>query len=464
MQNSLPSAFSTKSLTRTEHDGRSHATRDFLSLLLLARDSRRAPLGIARPLGRLSSRGNDQSIEDRRKLLRGRLVTHRALRSLRGGANDSDTSVRHDELFPDVEAEEMNEDILQHRGGSLPEAKSGESVLVTGSSLDAILQHAGMDENATGQYFFATDWELRNLERHARGEINDAELGIENLKYAMQDPAYLREAFKMLQDPEIAEEVKTMMEDPEFQEQTKQVAEEMDEIANKENAEFEAAQAAGKDPEVPQSLWWTALRRAGDAVKFMLTPAQSTGHVAIENADVYGNEDQMSGFAPDDDSWRSQRKKIWNVQLPPDARKRVLRDLRRLKQDGEELGIFVEDSEVLTDWVVKVVGRPNTCFADEIYRLRIRFHADYPRKPPEVVFLRPAPVHEHIYSDGKICLNILYEDWDPQMDIKSLCLSLLSMLSSAKLKRRPPDNNATVTRSIGQRARDMTWFYHDEKC
>ena len=25
----------------------------------------------------------------------------------------------------------------------------------------------------------------------------------------------------------------------------------------------------------------------------------------------------------------------------------------------------------------------------------------------KVRFLRPAPVHEHIYSDGKICLNIL---------------------------------------------------------
>ena len=26
---------------------------------------------------------------------------------------------------------------------------------------------------------------------------------------------------------------------------------------------------------------------------------------------------------------------------------------------------------------------------------------------PEVVFLLPAPIHEHIYSNGHICLNIL---------------------------------------------------------
>ena len=32
--------------------------------------------------------------------------------------------------------------------------------------------------------------------------------------------------------------------------------------------------------------------------------------------------------------------------------------------------------------------------------------------------MRPAPVHEHIYSDGKICLNILYSDWEPKMDVR----------------------------------------------
>ena len=32
--------------------------------------------------------------------------------------------------------------------------------------------------------------------------------------------------------------------------------------------------------------------------------------------------------------------------------------------------------------------------------------------------MRPAPVHEHIYSDGKICLNILYSDWESKMDVR----------------------------------------------
>jgi ubiquitin-conjugating enzyme E2 W len=78
--------------------------------------------------------------------------------------------------------------------------------------------------------------------------------------------------------------------------------------------------------------------------------------------------------------------------------------------------------------------------------------------------MRPAPVHEHIYSDGKICLNILYSDWDPKMDVKSMCLSLLSMLSSAKKKSRPPDNNQTVVLTQGQQAGSMQWDFHDDNC
>ncbi|EOD11299.1 hypothetical protein EMIHUDRAFT_452424 [Emiliania huxleyi CCMP1516] len=154
---------------------------------------------------------------------------------------------------------------------------------------------------------------------------------------------------------------------------------------------------------------------------------------------------------------------VARVELPPPARKRVLRDLRRLKA-SVDLGLFVDDAECLTDWVVRVTGANKTIYAGEIYRLRVRFSPEYPLRPPEVRFLRPAPVHEHIYSDGKICLNILYGDWTPEMDVQSMCLSLVSMLSSATKKSRPPDNNQTVVLTQGQQAGSMQWDFHDDNC
>ena len=71
-------------------------------------------------------------------------------------------------------------------------------------------------------------------------------------------------------------------------------------------------------------------------------------------------------------------------------------------------------------------------------RLRITFSDHYPLDPPEFVFIPPSPEHMHIYSNGFICLDILYANrgggWSPAMTISSCCLSLRSMLASATKK------------------------------
>ena len=51
---------------------------------------------------------------------------------------------------------------------------------------------------------------------------------------------------------------------------------------------------------------------------------------------------------------------------------------------------------------------------------------------------------------------------DPEGD--ACVASLQSMLSSAKKKSRPPDNDSTVVMSQGQKTRSMQWEFHDDKC
>ncbi|GAU26266.1 hypothetical protein TSUD_224560 [Trifolium subterraneum] len=59
----------------------------------------------------------------------------------------------------------------------------------------------------------------------------------------------------------------------------------------------------------------------------------------------------------------------------------------------------------LQRWVIEVTGAPGTLYTNETYQLQVDFPENYPMEAPQVIFLHPAPLHPHIYSNGHICLG-----------------------------------------------------------
>ena len=113
-------------------------------------------------------------------------------------------------------------------------------------------------------------------------------------------------------------------------------------------------------------------------------------------------------------------------------------------------------------WIIAMKGTKGSLYEGEVYRLKMTFPADYPTAPPSVYFLPPTPRHEHVYTNGDICLSLLGKDWRPTMTAQSIANSILSILSGASRKSLPMDNVAHAGNKPGGKQDD--WIYHDDNC
>ncbi len=107
-------------------------------------------------------------------------------------------------------------------------------------------------------------------------------------------------------------------------------------------------------------------------------------------------------------------------------------------------GCSVDVSKNMKVWIITITGPKGSVYEGGRFRLRVSFPSNYPAQPPSVYFLQnpPPPKHEHVYTNGDICLSLLGKDWKPNLTISGLTISIVSMLSSAAEKRCPQDNAA----------------------
>lgn len=138
----------------------------------------------------------------------------------------------------------------------------------------------------------------------------------------------------------------------------------------------------------------------------------------------------------------------------------VSKELTRFIEDNNE-ELSVEELST-TVWHVKLTPPVGTVFHGSQFTLYIEFEADYPITSPIVKFLTPSPAHPHVYSNGHICLNILYEEWSPALTTKNLCLSILSMLSSCPEKGRPEDDREYCSSTPASSNPKKTSFSYDD--
>ncbi|KAL9995965.1 putative ubiquitin-conjugating enzyme E2, ubiquitin-conjugating enzyme/RWD [Helianthus debilis subsp. tardiflorus] len=87
---------------------------------------------------------------------------------------------------------------------------------------------------------------------------------------------------------------------------------------------------------------------------------------------------------------------------------------------------FPEEDNIFF-WKGTISGSKDTVFEGTEYKLSLSFPNDYPFKPPKVKF-ETACFHPNVDVFGNICLDILQDKWSAAYDVRSILISIQSLL------------------------------------
>ena len=137
---------------------------------------------------------------------------------------------------------------------------------------------------------------------------------------------------------------------------------------------------------------------------------------------------------------------VSNVHIPKETIERLLKDIKDIYVSSlENDGIYYKhsDTNILKAYVM-IVGQEDTLYFGGYYFFEVTFPPDYPHAPPLVEYLTNDGVtrfHPHFYKSKRVCLSMLNtwrgEQWTSCLTIKSVLLTLLSIMDSQPMLHEP---------------------------
>ncbi|XP_025255232.1 ubiquitin-conjugating enzyme E2 C isoform X1 [Theropithecus gelada] len=107
--------------------------------------------------------------------------------------------------------------------------------------------------------------------------------------------------------------------------------------------------------------------------------------------------------------------------------KRLQQELMTLMMSGDKGISAFPESDNLFKWVGTIHGAAGTVYEDLRYKLSLEFPSGYPYNAPTVKFLTPC-YHPNVDTQGNICLDILKDKWSALYDVRTILLSIQSLL------------------------------------
>lgn len=108
--------------------------------------------------------------------------------------------------------------------------------------------------------------------------------------------------------------------------------------------------------------------------------------------------------------------------------KRLQNELMSLMTAQDTAGVSAfPDGDSLFSWVGTIAGADGTAFEGLSFKLSLVFPPDYPFKAPQVRFITPC-FHPNVDNHGNICLDILKDKWSAAYSVKTVLISIQSLL------------------------------------
>lgn len=109
------------------------------------------------------------------------------------------------------------------------------------------------------------------------------------------------------------------------------------------------------------------------------------------------------------------------------ANTRLTKELTKLNGDNSLDGVEISTPNDIRNWIASIDGPEDTPYQNYKFKLEFKFYDNYPIKPPSVKFISPI-YHPNVYRDGKICVDILQGEWSPAQNIRTILISIRSLL------------------------------------
>ncbi|GFT64972.1 ubiquitin-conjugating enzyme E2 N [Nephila pilipes] len=109
--------------------------------------------------------------------------------------------------------------------------------------------------------------------------------------------------------------------------------------------------------------------------------------------------------------------------------RRIMKETHRLLSDPVPGISAVPDDSNPRYFHVLVAGPEGSPFEGGIFKLELFLPEEYPMSPPKVRFITKI-YHPNIDKLGRICLDILKDNWSPALQIRTVLLSVQALLSA----------------------------------